>query len=116
MHDTSRAHAFAHGSHVVGRAHGGTRAHRSVTHPSEYVDDALLLAEVERLLGFTRADVHRCLMSGGRIRANLLPLRDRLDARILELHESGANMAALRRVLGIPSRRIVTRAIARARA
>lgn len=77
----------------------GIKAHRGVTHSAEYVDEELLLAAVERELGFTIDDV-RSVYRQGRKSETQRELRGLIDARMLALSRSGANMLALARIFG----------------
>jgi hypothetical protein len=103
-----------------GRIRGeGTTSHRGVLHPDEFVDTEALRAVVEAELGFTYADVH-AVYRRGRLSASTLELRARIDARLLEVANAGANVAQLGRVLGFSvnasgSCEALTNALARAR-
>lgn len=88
-------------------------AHRGVLHPDEYVDVPRLRALVEERLGFG-IDELRTVYRQGRKSRRQLELRQRIDARLLELREAGGNMELLARVTGV-DRKVVGRAIARAR-
>jgi hypothetical protein len=69
---------------------------------------------VERRLGFT-VDELRWLYTGrGRRTAPQRELHARLDARLLEVRESGGNLELLARVTGV-ERKALSRALARAR-
>lgn len=93
---------------------GGLTSHRGVLHPHEYVDADRLRDLVEEELGFTYLDIHSVYSTGGRIANHLFSLRDRIDARLLEIAQEGANMDAFGRVVGVNSRTL-DRALARAR-
>lgn len=105
---------------------GGLTSHRGVLHPDEYVDTDALADAVAHELGFTMDEI-RAAYRPGRPRADVLDLRARVDARLLEVAEAGGNMVELGRALGwvmsppTPSGggescRNVERALARARA
>jgi hypothetical protein len=91
---------------------GGMTAHRGVLQPDEWVDRARLVAAVEARLGFT-VDELRAVYRQGRKSAAQRELRAQVDARLLELHRSGANLSALGRVTGV-NRKTFSRALARA--
>lgn len=78
---------------------GGTTSHRGTLHPEEYVDHALLGARVAERLGFTLDEV-RAVYRQGRMGAGDRALRDRIDARLLDVFESGGMMTDLARALG----------------
>jgi hypothetical protein len=96
-----------------------------VLHPDEYVDRDALLGLVESELGFSLDDV-RAVYRQGRLSDDQRELRGRIDARLLALSRSGANMLELARIFGFSvnagngaggdSCRTLERAIARARA
>jgi DNA-binding transcriptional ArsR family regulator len=96
-----------------GRRVGGS-SHRGTLHPHEYVDGDALRADVEAHLGFSYDELHAVYSTGGRLADHLRDLRDRLDARLLEVSEAGANMDELARVTGVTPRTL-DRALARAR-
>lgn len=77
---------------------GGT-AHRGVLHPDEHVDTEALQAMVEHELGFSYGQV-RSVYRQGRLTAQQRELRGAIDARLLALSRSGANLMALGRLLG----------------
>lgn len=81
------------------RQDGGLVAHRGVVHPDEYVDTAALKAAVCERLGFTALEI-RSVYRQGPMTAESRALRDRIDARLLELSESGGLMVELGRALG----------------
>jgi len=91
----------------------GLVAHRGITHPDEYVNVVALGREVRRRLGVTWADLDAAYCQG-RKSAATLALRDRIDARLLEVAEAGGNMTLLADVLYLESGTI-GRALARAR-
>lgn len=93
---------------------GGT-AHRGTLHPEEHVDEAAVLALVEAEFGFTAAELHSVYSTGGRIPSDRRELRGRIDARLLALSRSGANMELFRGVVGL-AHRTLHNALARARA
>lgn len=103
-----------------GARDAGMTSHRGVLHPDEHVDTDALRTAVEAELGFTYGDV-RAVYRQGRKSDAQLRLRARIDARLLELAESGSNMTALGRVLGFPVRakegdcQVIKRALERAR-
>lgn len=101
------------GWHVVERGKGGTVAHRGVLHPDEYVDRAVLVPTLERLLGYT-VDELRWVYRLGRQTAAQRMLREAIDARLLRIREEGGNMAALAFATGVGSH-AVDNAVARAR-
>lgn len=104
------------GWRVVSPDHGdrcGMTAHRGVLHPAEYVDQARLLPEVERRLGFTLAEIYEVFCQG-RKSAGQRELRGRIEARLLEISRSGGNLSALGRVTGL-NPGTLNRALARAR-
>jgi len=103
----------ADGWHVVGRGQGGTVAHRGITHPAEYVNLVALGREVRQRLGVTQADLD-AVYCQGRKSAAQRELRDRIDARLLELAEAGGNMTVLAEALWLDTQTI-GRALARAR-
>jgi hypothetical protein len=98
---------------------GGT-THRGAIRGDEHVDVALVRDAVEHEIGFTIDEIHSVYRQG-RMTETQRELRGRIDARLLALSRSGANMAALARLLGFaydePSERFKTmeRALARAR-
>lgn len=77
----------------------GVTAHRGVLVGDEYVDLDVLQAGVERELGFTIDEV-KSVYRQGRMTDAQRELRASIDARLLALSRSGANMAALARLLG----------------
>ena len=97
---------------------GGARSHlvnqHTILHPEEYVHSAEVVALLEAELGFTVGDLHSVYSTGGRIPADRLDLRARLDARLLDLADGGANMDLFGRVTGLNGS-TVDRALARAR-
>lgn len=97
------------------RQRAGMHAHRGVVHPDEHVDTEALGPLVEAELGFTIDEVHSVYSTGGRIPDHLRGLRGRIDARLLALSRSGANMALLARTLGVAYDPTVKRALRRAR-
>lgn len=78
---------------------GGLTSHRGVLHPDEYVDAELLAGMAADHMGFT-VDEIRTVYRPGRPRADVLDLRSRIDARILEVSEAGGNLNELARALG----------------
>lgn len=91
----------------------GLTAHRGVLHPDEYVDVHVFQALFERELGFTIRQV-RSVHRQGRLSADQLALRSRVDARLLALTLAGGNMTALAQVVGLRPESL-RRALARAR-
>lgn len=94
-------------------------AHRGVLHPDEHVNEEALRPMLEAELGFTSAEVHSVYRQGP-LTAVQRDLRGRIDARLMDLSESGANMAALGRALGLATRadghcRAIANALTRAR-
>lgn len=77
----------------------GMTGHRGALHPDEHVDPDALRPMVEEALGFTYEDVHS-VYRRGRLSDATRELRGRIDARVLALSRSGANVALLGRVLG----------------
>jgi hypothetical protein len=73
--------------------------HRGVLRGDEYVDRAGLLAALEVRLGFTIAQVHSVYRQG-RQSTEQGELRARIDARLLALSLTGANMLVLARTFG----------------
>jgi hypothetical protein len=78
----------------------GITAHTGVVHPDEFVDEALLTWMAEEELGFTADEVHGVYRQGRKSEAQVR-LRDRIDARLLEVEESGGCMTELARVFGL---------------
>jgi hypothetical protein len=101
------------GWHVIDHGKGGTVAHRGVIHPAEYVDVPALGREVRRLLGVTRADLDTVYCQGRKSAAQR-ELRERIDARLLDVAEAGGNMTLLAQVLNLDTQTI-GRALTRAR-
>ena len=98
----------------------GGSDHRGVLHPDEYVNEDALRPMVERELGFTYEQV-RSVYRQGPLSADGRELRGRVDARLLVLSRSGANLALLGAALGFPIKdngncRAMENALARARA
>jgi hypothetical protein len=92
---------------------GGMVAHRGVLHPDEHVHRAVLLAEVERRLGFTLAELLGVYVQGRKSAAQRT-LRGRIDARLLMLARGGGNMTLLGRIVGLHDKTFQN-ALARAR-
>lgn len=78
---------------------GGLTSHRGVLRGDEYIDYEKLVAMVERELGFTLDEIHSVYRQGP-LSADQRELRGRIDARLLALSRSGANMIALAPVFG----------------
>jgi hypothetical protein len=71
----------------------------TVVHPDEHVDHEALRPMVEQELGFSYEQV-RSVYRQGRKSATQRELRARIDARLLALSRSGANLALLGGLLG----------------
>jgi len=110
--DTS---AGTHTGRTYGYQDAGMTTHRGVLHPDEYVNTEVLRRAVEAELGFTVAQLHEVYTrAGGPLPVALRDLRAAIDARLLALSESGANMLKLAEVTGL-AYRTVKYALARAR-
>lgn len=101
-----------------GRGHGLT-THRGVLHPDEYVDLEDLRARISERLGFTLDEI-RSVYRQGPLSAAGRYLRSRIDARLLEVAESGGLLVELGSALGWAVRedghcRTVENALSRAR-
>lgn len=83
-----------------GETGGGLTSHRGVLDEDEFVDDELLLRNVEVKLGFTREQVQSVYRQGP-LSSDQRELRDRIDARMLTLFLAGTHLTALGRVLGL---------------
>jgi hypothetical protein len=92
----------------------GMSAHRGVLQEDEYVDPTVVEALVEDALGFSFDQLHSVYSTGGRIPADRVELRGRIDARLLALAESGANMDLFGRVTRLNASTL-DRALTRAR-
>lgn len=96
----------------------GARSHAvnqyTVLHPTEYVDESLLVVLVEDELGFTVEQLHSVYSTGGRIPSDRRELRARIDARLLALSRGGANMDLFGRIIGL-NPATLDRALARAK-
>lgn len=109
--------------HVVsagGADGGGLTAHRGVLQGHEYVDAAALRAAVEDELGYTYDQI-RSVYRQGPVTGAKRELRDVIDARMLALRRSGANMVELGRAIGLAVNasgncRALDNAVSRARA
>lgn len=123
--DDAQAHEFlTDGGWSIGTVKDGSRAginaHRGVLRGDEHIDVDAVMGAVEDELGFTIDEIHSVYRQG-RMTDSQRELRGRIDARLLALSRSGANMAALARLLGFaydePSERFKTmeRALTRAR-
>jgi len=102
------------------RQRSGMNAHRGVLHPEEHVDHEALRPLVEDELGFTIEEV-RAVYRQGPLSHDQRQLRGAIDARVLALSRSGANVALLGAALGFPVKtngncRAMENALARARA
>jgi hypothetical protein len=103
------------GWHVVGGGdRGGMVAHRGILHPDEYVDTERIEAALEHELGFKVDELRWVYRDRGRRKAAQLALRDRVDARLLELRRTGGNLELLARLTAV-DRKAIGRALARAR-
>jgi hypothetical protein len=94
-------------SHVVNQ--------HTVLHPDEHVDMEAVGAAIEDEFGFTFEQLHSVYSTGGRIPSTARELRDLMDARLLALSRSGANMDLFGRITGL-NESTLDRALARARA
>ncbi len=121
--DTAR-HTLREGGWSVatpgGELNGGLVAHRGVLHPDEYVDMAVVRDAVCGRLGFTAVEI-RSVYRQGPMTPEARALRDRIDARLLELAEAGGVMIHLARALGWAMRpngtcKTLENALSRARA
>lgn len=109
--------------HVVsagGADGGGLVAHRGVLQDNEFVNPAVLQAAVEEELGYTYEQI-RSVYRQGPMSPEKRKLRGVIDARMLALRRSGANMAELGRAIGFPIKAsgncaVLDNAIARAKA
>jgi hypothetical protein len=109
--------------HVVspgGADGGGLVAHRGVLQGTEYVDADVLRKAVEEELGYTYEQI-RSVYRQGPLGSEKRRLRSVIDARMLALRRSGANMAELGRAIGFPIKAsgncaVLDNAIARAKA
>lgn len=81
-----------------GRGHG-TTSHRGVLHPDEYVDRDALSALMAERFGFSLDQV-AAVYRQGPLSAADRELRDRIDARLLEVAEDGGRMLEIARVFG----------------
>lgn len=93
---------------LKGNPGGGT------LHPDEYVDTDLLRARALEEFGYT-ADQIAAVYSrpGGAIKHELSQLRAEMDARMLALRDSGANMFQFAEAIGL-NQRTMNRAVDRA--
>lgn len=99
---------------------GGLTAHRGVLQGHEYVDAKALQAAVEDELGYTYDQI-RSVYRQGPVTGAKRELRDVIDARMLALRRSGANMVELGRAIGLAVNasgncRALDNAVSRARA
>jgi hypothetical protein len=109
--------------HVVsagGADGGGLTAHRGVLQDNEYVDPDVLRKAVEEELGYTYEQI-RSVYRQGPLTPEKRELRGIIDARMLALRRSGANMVELGRAIGFPIKAsgncaVLDNAIARAKA
>lgn len=86
-------------THAKDGARAGVHAHRGILHHDEYVDLEALRPAVEQELGFSYGQI-RSVYRQGRLSDEGRELRGLIDARLLALSASGANIALLGRVLG----------------
>lgn len=104
----------------LGAADAGMSAHRGVVQYGQHIDAGRVRQLVTQALGFT-AEQFATAYAPGRPTSERLALRERIDARLLDLQRKGGNMLALARVLGWPIRedkgecRRMAAALARAR-
>jgi hypothetical protein len=77
----------------------GIHAHRGVLRGDEHIDVDAVRRAVEHELGFTIDDV-LSVYRQGRMTDSQRELRGHIDARLLALSRSGANMLALARIFG----------------
>jgi hypothetical protein len=99
---------------------GGITSHRGVLQPGEYVDPDVLRKAVEEELGYTYEQI-RSVYRQGPMSPEKRKLRGVIDARMLALRRSGANMTELGRAIGFPIKAsgqcaVLSNAIARAKA
>lgn len=78
---------------------GGTTSHRGVVHPDEFIDQERLRAAACQELGFTPLQV-AAVYRQGPLSPGARVLRNRIDARLLELANAGGLMIELARALG----------------
>ena len=109
--DTSRGEGKG---DTYGAADMGMTAHRGVLQADEHVDADVLQAAVEAELGYTYAEVSAVYKVGGRLTATQREQRTYIDARLLALSSSGANITLVADAIGL-SRATVNRALERAR-
>jgi hypothetical protein len=82
-----------------GNYEGGVTAHRGVLHPDEYVDRIELRVLVEQELGLTFEEIQSVYRQGP-LSDEQRALRDRIDARLLEVSNAGGNMLLLAKEIG----------------
>lgn len=85
--------------HEKNQQGSGMTAHRGVLHPDEYVSGIELQRLVEAELGFTYAQI-RAVYRQGPLSKEQRQLREQIDARLLALRRSGANLTELARSIG----------------
>lgn len=88
---------------ITDEGHGGTKGNPNGAplHPDMFVDESVLRQKVEEVLGFTYEEITSVYVdSPGSIPVVQRQLRDKIDARLLALSRSGANMTAVARILG----------------
>src|SRR5574337_326043 len=116
--DTSRGSAGRDsliGVKTYGATEAGMTAHRGVLQEGEHVDADELQAAVEAELGYTYAEVSVVYKVGGKpLTATQREQRTYIDARLLALSASGANITLVAEAIGL-SLATVNRALARAR-
>lgn len=93
---------------------GGVTTHRGVLHPDEYVDEDLLRRMVEEEFGYTHEQIES-VYSVKKLKTDQRQLRDAIDARMLALRRSGANMFQFAEAIGL-NQRTMNRALVRAEA
>lgn len=99
---------------VTDEGHGGTKGNPGghINHPDVYVDADALRAMALAEFGFT-ADQVESVYHTKKIKAHLTQLRARMDARMLSLRRSGANMYRFAEAVGL-NQRTMNRALVRA--
>lgn len=108
--DTSRGEGKG---DTYGASDMGMTAHRGVLQEGEHVDADELQAAIEAELGFTYAEITAVYKAGPKS-ATQREQRTYIDARLLALSSSGANITLVADAIGL-SRATVNRALERAR-
>jgi len=90
---------FMHVAAVDRPAESGITTHRGVLQAGEYVDRDVLRKAVEEELGYTYAQI-RAVYRQGPLSPEQRKLRGVIDARMLALRRSGANLVELGRAIG----------------